>query len=97
MPTQAQIEGLIRAVMAILAGYALAKGIDAATWLAITGSVVGAATVLWTLYSNSKAVLVKQVTKIPEVEAVIVDPPLAFVVALPKVKPNDPERDYRTR
>jgi hypothetical protein len=76
MISSAQIDGIVRGVLALVSGLAIAYGIgDAATWAIITGSIAALATAVWSLYSNSQAQLINQVSKDPEVKAVIVDTP----------------------
>jgi hypothetical protein len=73
MITTAQVEGLVRAALAILAGYALKYGIDDATWAVISASLLGLATAGWSLFSNTRSELIKEVAKNPEVTKVEVD------------------------
>ncbi len=82
-----QIGGIIRAAMAIFAGWAVAHGFTEATWLATTGGVVAVATAIWSWYSNSTTALVAAVAKAPEVDKVLVrTPALVDAVPSPKVK-----------
>ena len=71
--TSAQLEGLLRAIMGILAGYALSVGIDDQTWLLITGGVVGIGTAVWSWYSHSQKKAIAEVAKDPEVATIVVD------------------------
>jgi hypothetical protein len=80
-----QTGGLIRAFMAMFAGWALAHGIDAATWLALTGGVVAVVTALWSLYANSLPKMLESVAKSPEVKKIITTPGLAMTTPHPKV------------
>jgi hypothetical protein len=73
MITTAQIEGLVRAALAIMAGYALKYGIDDATWAVISASLLGLATAGWSLYSKTQAEMLKTLAKDPEVTQIEVD------------------------
>jgi glycerol-3-phosphate dehydrogenase len=76
MISSAQIDGIVRGVLALVSGIAIAWGIgDAATWAIITGAIVSLATAAWSIYSNSQAQLIGQVASDDEVKAVIVDTP----------------------
>jgi hypothetical protein len=71
--TGAQIEGLIRSIMLLGAGFALNYGIDAASWATITASVVGLAGVAWSLYSNTTSHIVSQAAKSDDVTQVVME------------------------
>jgi hypothetical protein len=71
--TNEQLSGLIRALGAVLAGYALKLGIDDATWLAIVGGISGIAVGLWSWYSNTLKKQIDNVANSKEVTAVVTD------------------------
>jgi long-subunit acyl-CoA synthetase (AMP-forming) len=92
--TQAQIEGFIRSVMLLGAGFAINYGIDEASWAIITASVVGLAGVAWSIYSNSTTRMVEQVAKSPNVAQVVVESDkMANSIPSQKVVPYDAARN----
>ena len=80
-----QIGGIVRALMAVGAGYALKLGFTDAQWLAVTGSVVALVTILWSVYSNTVTHMVASVAKDEDVVKVVVSPALVFATGSPKV------------
>ena len=80
-----QVGGIVRALMAVGAGYALSLGFTDAQWLAVTGSVVALVTILWSVYSNTVTHMVASVAKDEEVVKVVVSPALVFATGSPKV------------
>lgn len=84
--TSDSIGGVVRAVMAAFAGWAMSHGFSQEAWLAVTGGVVAIITVLWSLASNSLLAMVKTVAKSPEVtKVVLADPAAADAVPSSKV------------
>jgi hypothetical protein len=71
MFSQAQVEGLIRTVMLLLSGFAVAYGIDNATWATVTGAVVALAGAFWSVSSNSVSSLVSGAAESPQVTQVV--------------------------
>lgn len=52
--TQEQVNGIIRHVMSGVGAVLIMKGvIDAETWVVVTGSVLGIASILWSVKSKS--------------------------------------------
>ena len=80
-----QVGGIVRALMAVGAGYALSLGFTDAQWLAVTGSVVALVTILWSVYSNTVTHMVAAVAKDEDVVKVVVSPALVFATGSPKV------------
>ena len=88
MPSQAQVEGLVRMVLGIAAGLAIKSGINEATWVAITGGVVGIVGALWSMYSNSTTRMVEQVAKDSDVKEVVTTQAISDAVPSNKVVSN---------
>jgi hypothetical protein len=62
MPTNDQIMGAVRTILAFLGGLAVAKGwVDAPTATALGGAFITLATLGWSLYSNSKTAMIQSV------------------------------------
>ena len=80
-----QVGGIVRALMAVGAGYALSLGFTDAQWLAVTGSVVALVTILWSVYSNTVTHMVASVAQHEDVVKVVVSPALVFATGSPKV------------
>jgi hypothetical protein len=58
--TSAQVEGLVRSLGLVAAGFALRLGIDNQTWLLLVGSVATIAGILWSWWSNRPSSVVAQ-------------------------------------
>ena len=80
-----QVGGIVRAIMAVGAGYALSLGFTDAQWLAITGAVVTLITIIWSVYSNTVTSMIASVARDKEVVKVVVSPALVFATGSPKV------------
>ena len=80
-----QIGGIVRAIMAVGAGYALSFGFTDAQWLAVTGAVVTLITIIWSVYSNTVTSMIASVAQNKEVVKVVVSPALVFATGSPKV------------
>ena len=80
-----QVGGIVRALMAVGAGYALSLGFTDAQWLAITGAVVTLITIIWSVYSNTVTSMIASVARDKEVVKVVVSPALVFATGSPKV------------
>ena len=80
-----QVGGIVRAIMAVGAGYALSLGFTDAQWLAITGAVVTLITIIWSVYSNTVTSMIASVARDKEVVKVVVSPALVFATGDPKV------------
>ena len=80
-----QVGGIVRASMAVGAGYALSLGFTDAQWLAITGAVVTLITIIWSVYSNTVTSMIASVAQNKEVVKVVVSPALVFATGSPKV------------
>ena len=80
-----QIGGIVRALMAVGAGYALNLGFTDAQWITVTGAVVALITVLWSVYSNTVTHMVASVARNDDVVKVVVSPALVFATGSPKV------------
>jgi hypothetical protein len=64
MISSAQIDGIVRAALALVSGLAIAYGIgDEATWATVTGALLSLITAAWSIYSNSQDKLIEQVAK----------------------------------
>ena len=89
MPNSDQIGGVVRALFALFAGWALAHGITADQWGVIAAGVsivIGVA--VSSLFSNSTAHQINVVAESPDVHAVVLkDPGTAMANPNPKVIP----------
>lgn len=94
MISSSQIEGVVRAVLLLVSGYAVKYGIDQATWAIISGGLVAMATAGWSIYSNRVTGLVEQAAQSPEVTKIVVETQkMATDVPSPKVVPHDSASD----
>ena len=80
-----QLASLVRGVMLLGAGWALAHGIDASTWLALTAGVVALATVLQSLYARTYVNQALSVANNPDVVHVVGSPALVLAAGSDKV------------
>ena len=80
-----QLGGLIRAVMAVAGGYAMAWGFSAETWLALTGAVASIVTIIWTWWVHTETNTIASAAAIPIVSQVVVKTP-SMAMAVPSEK-----------
>jgi Na+/glutamate symporter len=89
--TRPQIEGLIRAVMLLLSGFALSFGIDEGTWATVTGGIIGIAGAFWSIKSNSVPGLATQLADSSEVKQVVLkSAKMSDAIPSAKVISNEP-------
>jgi hypothetical protein len=92
--SNAQIEGLVRGILMFAAGFAAQYGIDSATWAIVVSAAATLAGAAWSIYSNSRARMVEQVAKDPEVTKVVLESNYeAASIPSEKVVAHDPEAD----
>lgn len=67
--TSDQITGILRAILAALGGFILAKGwVSAETWAWLTGGVLTLGGALWSLWTNRPAGIAASAQSLPGVE-----------------------------
>ncbi len=66
-PTVDQVGGVLRALLAVLGGILVNRGIlDDTTWLAVSGGLVAIGVALWSYYTNRPAKIVETATAQPK-------------------------------
>lgn len=69
--TAEQITGILRAVLAAIGGFVLAKGwVNSENWAWIVGGVTTIAPVVWTWFSNRPASIAASAQALPGVEVI---------------------------
>jgi len=87
-----QIQGIIRAVLAAIGGFILAKGwVNAETWAWIVGGLSTVGPIVWTWFSNRPAAIAASAQKIDGVNVQVAPsaaPAVATAVANAKAAGN---------
>ena len=87
-----QIQTTLAPLIAAFAGFLAGRGVfglDAQSWIAIIGALLGAGATIWGAIATRKTAIVSQVAALPEVKEVTLDRTVAGTAALSNATPNN--------
>lgn len=74
MPNQDQVMGLVRTVLALISGFAIAHGVSDQTWQLVSGGVLALVPLIWTYFVHTDSAKLAAVEALPDVKKIVVGP-----------------------